>query len=142
MARYAKSNHFPVCVSDPPTDPPVIHSSSSESFVSQGDPLTLTCSVRGGKPVTETSVTFDCPNKPDMTDVEGTTEVSSSLVFDPVAVSDNGRVCTCRPQWKTYDWYTPQKQTTVTVYCECLCWSDFSLRQYLSRAKLTNIISV
>ena len=113
-----------MCVSDPPTDPPVIHSSSSESFVYQGDPLTLTCSVRGGKPVTDTSVTFDCPNKPDMTDVEGTTEVSSSLVFDPVTVSDNGRVCTCRPQWKTYDWYTPQKQTTVTVYCECLCWSD------------------
>ena len=105
-------------IPDPPISPPVIHNSTSQGFVYQGDPLTLTCTVTGGKPVSNTSVTFVCPGKTDTSDVTSTTDVSSSVTYSAVEASDNGAVCTCSAQWKSYDWYTLTASTSINVYCE------------------------
>ena len=110
---------------DPPTTDPVITitstPSSSEGRLYQGDRVTLTCTVTGGKPLSATTVTFTCPGKQVSQDTEGSTGVSSSVTFDSLTNGDHNRVCTCSSKWKQTDWYNRNNSTRLFVNSEFRC---------------------
>lgn len=117
---------------DPPTSPPVITTtstpSSSDGSLYQGDAVTLTCTVSGGKPVSVTSVTFQCPsrNKTDQPDSTVSGGVSSSVTFPSLTDGDPSDVCTCSARWKTYtDWYTHTDDIQLYVNSKCFVAKSF-----------------
>ena len=108
---------FHVCA-DPPTSNPVITDNSTDSHLYQGDTLTLTCSVTGGKPFSASSVTFTCPGKQDGQDNVGSSGVSSSVIFDSLSGNDHDKQCTCITQWKQTNWYNRNVNTTLHINSE------------------------
>lgn len=100
---------------------PEIQNYADGQILYAGDSFTMTCSVKGGKPVNETKVFFTCPGKEtDANDVQGVIDVSSSLTFDPLVATDHGITCTCSAQWKSTNFYTMQTERRLTVYCKSL----------------------
>ncbi|KAK7483356.1 hypothetical protein BaRGS_00025416 [Batillaria attramentaria] len=89
----------------PPTAPPAIHGYKTGDFLEVGDSLTMTCLVRGGKPLV-TSVIFSCPDHPDkQQDIRGDSYVQSLLLINSLTAEDDGMRCTCTAEWKQTDWY-------------------------------------
>ena len=109
-------------VLDPPsTDPEITNTStpsSSGGHLYQGDRVTLTCTVTGGKPLSATTVAFTCPGKQDSQDTEGSTGVSSSVTLDPLTDADHGGECTCSTRWRQTDWYSRETRTQLYVNSE------------------------
>ena len=108
---------------DPPTTDPVITitstpPSSSNGHLYQGDRVTLTCTVTGGKPLSATTLTFTCPGKQDAQDTEGSAGVSSSVTIESLTNGDHDTVCTYSSKWKQTDWYNRHKTTQLFVNSE------------------------
>ena len=119
-------------LADPPTSSPVITSNQSGDHLYQGDTVTLTCSVTGGKPPNATSVTFSCPNKPDEEDNMGSTGVSSSVTFNPLSDNDHNAVCRCSTRWRQTDWYNMVTSTTLYVNSMYKAFSSDSSAVYVN----------
>lgn len=119
-----KNLHVEICFLDPPTSSPVITGSENltdDQPVYEGDNVTLSCTVSGGKPVNATVITFTCPNKNDMADSSfDSFNITSSLVFLPVS-SDNHGICQCYARWKNTDWYNKTALWNLRVYSELHC---------------------
>ncbi|KAK7488165.1 hypothetical protein BaRGS_00020607 [Batillaria attramentaria] len=99
----------------PPPSPPTIGGYYADDVVQVGLGLTMTCTVRDGKPLV-TSVIFQCDGYPDVEpdDVVGT-EVRSSININPLTSADNGVVCNCSAVWKTAALYTMTDSRTLVV---------------------------
>ncbi|KAK7488163.1 hypothetical protein BaRGS_00020605 [Batillaria attramentaria] len=99
----------------PPPSAPVISGYYPGDVVQVGLSLTMTCTVRGGKPLV-TSVVFQCTGQPDDVPDDGDdTEVRSSLTINPLTAADNGKVCTCSAVWKAAALYTLKDSRTLSV---------------------------
>ena len=110
---------------DPPSSPPLI-SGIQDGGHSEGETLTLSCSVTGGKPPIS-FVSFLCGqgpgDSPDTTStVNSLTTVTSYLTFERLDSTVNGTVCRCSPYWKEDpSRYTQTATATITVIGVYLC---------------------
>nr|KAG5696837.1 hypothetical protein BaRGS_030961 [Batillaria attramentaria] len=83
-------NALAIDTDNPPTAPPAIHGYKTGDFLEVGDSLTMTCLVRGGKPLV-TSVIFSCPDHPDkQQDIRGDSYVQSLLLINSLTAEDDG----------------------------------------------------
>ena len=110
---------------DPPSSPPLI-SGVQDGGHTEGESLSLSCSVTGGKPLVS-SVSFWCGHGPgdgpDTTaTVDGVTTVTSGVTFDRLDLTMNGTVCPCSAHWsKRPSLYTQTATTTIIVIGVYLC---------------------
>ncbi|KAK7485509.1 hypothetical protein BaRGS_00023197, partial [Batillaria attramentaria] len=104
---------FTLDVNYPPTAAPTI--ANYNDILYAGDTLTLTCTVRGGKPVVR-QVNFICDDKADGSDVVRQDDVSSSITLTGLVPANDGDDCTCSADWKTYGWYTLTAHRRLVVY--------------------------
>ena len=110
---------------DPPSSPPLI-SGVQDGGNTEGESLSLSCSVTGGQPPV-TSVTFWCGDvageSPDTTTkVNGVTTVTSGVTFDRLDLTMNGTVCQCSAPWSERpSLYTQTATATITVIGVYLC---------------------
>ncbi|XP_076436087.1 cubilin-like isoform X2 [Babylonia areolata] len=89
----------------PPQEAPSIDGYSKDTVYQQGESLTLTCSVYGGKPLV-TSVSFSCgTHQENSMDIIGTTYVQRVLPISSLTAEDEGMACLCTAKWKYADWY-------------------------------------
>lgn len=110
---------------DPPNSSLMITGSPHLSnIIYEGDNLTLSCTVNGGKPVNATVITFGCPNKTDTPDSFNSSSITSSLMFLPVKPENHGS-CVCNSRWKESNWYDKTVSWNITVYCELHTVSTF-----------------
>ena len=104
---------------DPPSSPPLINGVQDGGH-SEGESLSLSCSVTGGQPPV-TSVTFWCgqdqgDSLDTTTTVNGVTTVTSGVTFDRLDLTMNGTVCQCSAHWSERpSLYTQNATATVTV---------------------------
>ncbi|XP_025102194.1 uncharacterized protein LOC112568893 isoform X2 [Pomacea canaliculata] len=119
VTNRTNSSSVTLALNYPPTSPPVITGNPTlheGQPVYEGDSLTLTCTVRGGKPSNATVITFTCPNRTDTPDSSfNSSSVTSSLTFDPVTSYNHGN-CSCTAAWKSYDWYKQKSNWNIDVY--------------------------
>ena len=120
---------------DPPTSPPLITGFQDDGHT-EGESLTLSCSVTGGQP-SVTSVNFWCAHffgdSADMTaTVNGVTTLTSSVTFDRLDSTMNGTVCQCSANWpKRPALYTHTATATITIKGERICRKRFTFRTFL-----------
>ncbi|KAL8569795.1 hypothetical protein ACOMHN_006521 [Nucella lapillus] len=99
------SGELTVQLNYPPDKPPTIHGVSKDTVYQEGQKLTMTCSVQGGKPLVK-AVIFFCGTHPDSSsDIVGASEVHSILSIRALTMGDNGQTCICTAMWKDRDWY-------------------------------------
>ncbi|XP_076456068.1 low-density lipoprotein receptor-related protein 6-like [Babylonia areolata] len=99
----------------PPQEAPTINGHSKGKVYQEGQSLTMTCSVHGGKPLVA-SVFFSCGVHEDTSpDVFSKTEVHSILSIKPLTVSDDGKTCFCTATWKDTDWYKMSATAVLEV---------------------------
>ncbi|XP_076456135.1 uncharacterized protein LOC143290513 isoform X2 [Babylonia areolata] len=102
---WIRSGELQIELNYPPQEAPTINGHSEDTVYQQGDSLTMTCSVHGGKPLV-TSVYFTCGTHEDTTpDIFSTTEVHSLLSIAALTVEDDGKTCFCTAKWEDTDWY-------------------------------------
>ena len=105
--------------SDPPASPPLIIGVQDGGHT-EGEPLTLSCSVTGGQPPV-TVINFWCGQASgDSSDttatVNGVTTLTSSVTFDRLDSTMNGTVCQCSAHWpKRPSLYTQTATITITL---------------------------
>ena len=110
---------------DPPSSPPLI-SGVQDGGHSEGEALSLSCSVTGGQPPVS-FINFWCDqgteDSPDTTTtVNGVTTVTSYLTFDRLDLTMNGTVCRCSAPWSERpSLYTRTATATITVIGVYLC---------------------
>ena len=110
---------------DPPSSLPLI-SGVQDGGHSEGESLSLSCSVTGGQPPVS-SVSFWCGqqsgDKSDTTTtVNGVTTVTSGVTFDPLDLTMTGTVCRCSAHWSERpSLYTQTATATITVIGVYLC---------------------
>ncbi|XP_070202727.1 uncharacterized protein [Littorina saxatilis] len=93
-------------VTYPPNVPPEITGYINNTELTEGDNLTLTCTVRGGNPPVS-SVTFSCVsdhhNSPNDTVVNSAvhndSSVSSTVTIERLQAGDDGTTCVCGAEW-------------------------------------------
>ena len=104
---------------DPPSSPPLI-SGVQDGGHTEGESLSLSCSVTGGQPPVS-YVNFWCGhgpgNGPDTTTtVNGVTTVTSGVTFDRLDLTMIGTVCRCYAHWSERpSLYTRTATATITV---------------------------
>ena len=104
---------------DPPAQIPLI-TGAEKGGLTEGEPLTLSCSVTGGQPPV-TGVTFWCADdsgdSPDTkATVNSVTTLTSNVAFDRLDFTMNGTVCKCYANWAAKPiLYTPTATVTITV---------------------------
>ena len=109
----------PFLSSDPPSSSPLI-SGIQDGGHTEGESLSLSCSVTGGQPPVS-SVNFWCGDvsgdSPDTTKtVNGMTTVTSGVTFDRLNSTTNGTVCQCSAHWiERPSLYTQTVTATITV---------------------------
>ncbi|XP_076447106.1 uncharacterized protein LOC143284291 [Babylonia areolata] len=102
---WVRSGELQIELIYPPQEAPTINGHSDDTVYQQGDSLTMTCYVHGGKPIVS-SVHFTCGAHEDTTpDIVGTTEVHSLLSIAPLTTEDDGKTCFCTAKWQDTDWY-------------------------------------
>ena len=110
---------------DPPSSPPLIRGVQDGGHT-EGESLSLSCSVTGGQPPVS-SINFWCGqvsgDSPDTTTtVDGVTTVTSGVTFDRLDSSMKGTVCRCSAHWSERpSLYTQTATATITVIGEYLC---------------------
>ncbi|XP_025101042.1 uncharacterized protein LOC112568135 isoform X3 [Pomacea canaliculata] len=97
------SEPYTIQLSYPPPSPPNITGYKEGSVLTEGEQITLKCTVHGGKPKV-TSVTFYCGDGRDSTDVFGDEFVTSSVVIT-VQTKHNNTVCKCSATWTQHQMY-------------------------------------
>lgn len=108
-----------VCLTDPPSSPPVIYGYDDDEILQSGSVLTMTCVVQGGKPLV-TSIFFYCLGHSDVKrDIFRKTEAQSILIINPIKASDNGSTCFCSAKWKNSDMYSLKVNVTLRVNGNC-----------------------
>ncbi|KAK7483334.1 hypothetical protein BaRGS_00025394 [Batillaria attramentaria] len=105
---------FTLQLNYPPSAPPEIQGYSKNDFLQAGNNVTMTCTVRDGKPLV-TSVIFSCPGHEDAADIRGDSKVQSILVIDSLATEDDGKICVCTAKWKHTDMYLLSANRTLSV---------------------------
>ncbi|XP_076457394.1 uncharacterized protein LOC143291431 [Babylonia areolata] len=96
----------------PPPSPPEISGTTSHT---EGDSLSLTCTVTGGNPPV-TAVTFYCGTHSDGPDTADGETVVSSVSINSVSARDNGTLCLCFAFWADRpSLYTATSTVTITV---------------------------
>ena len=104
---------------DPPPSPPQI-TGVQDGGHTEGEALTLSCSVTGGQPPVR-SINFWCAHAAgDSVDttarVNGVTTLTSDVTFDRLNFTMNGTVCQCSAHWRERpSLYTPTSTATITV---------------------------
>ena len=93
----------PSALTEPPATPPVITGYSAGSVLTEGGPLSLTCTVTGGRPLV-TAVTLFCSSRPHVSGPSSVnrqrTAVSTTLDIAALRPSDNGSLCVCTATWE------------------------------------------
>ncbi|XP_076457336.1 uncharacterized protein LOC143291380 [Babylonia areolata] len=103
---------FTVNVKYPPPSPPEISGTTSHT---EGDSLSLTCTVTGGNPPVS-AVTFYCGTHSDGPDTADGETVVSSVSINSVSAGDNGTLCLCFALWDDRpSLYTATSTVTITV---------------------------
>ncbi|XP_076457337.1 uncharacterized protein LOC143291381 [Babylonia areolata] len=96
----------------PPPSPPEISGTTSHT---EGDSLSLTCTVTGGNPRV-TSVTFYCGSHGDGPDTPDGETVVSSVSINSLSAGDNGTLCLCYATWNDRPSHkTVTSTVTITV---------------------------
>lgn len=103
-----------IVLSDPPPSPPVISGYQSGDILQTGSSLTMTCSVKGGKPLANV-VLFSCPAHLDNPDISEQNEMLSNLTINPIRASDDGATCVCTAVWKVETLYSLNDTKTLKV---------------------------
>ncbi|XP_076455418.1 tolloid-like protein 2 [Babylonia areolata] len=101
----------------PPQEAPFISGYSKDKVYQQGQSLTLTCSVDGGKPPV-TSVSFSCGGTHQGNSTEniyGPTYVKKVLSIASLTAEDDGQTCVCGATWKDADLYTLSDSAVLSV---------------------------
>ncbi|XP_076456132.1 uncharacterized protein LOC143290510 isoform X2 [Babylonia areolata] len=116
-----RSGELQIELNYPPQEAPTINGHSEDTVYQQGDSLTMTCSVHGGKPLV-TSVYFTCGTHEDTTpDIFSTTEVHSLLSITALTVEDDGKTCFCTAKWEDTDWYKLSATAVLRVQRRQTC---------------------
>ena len=104
---------------DPPPSPPQI-TGVQDGGHTEGEAITLSCSVTGGQPPVR-SIAFWCdPFSGDSPDTAATvndiTTLTSSVTFDRLDLTMNGTVCQCFAHWSERpSLYRHTATATITV---------------------------
>ena len=110
---------------DPPPSPPQI-TGVQDGGHTEGEALTLSCSVTGGQPPVR-SINFLCAHAAgDSVDttatVNGVTTLTSNVTFDRLDSTMNGTMCQCSGHWlERPSLYTEKATATIVVNGVCLC---------------------
>ncbi|XP_076454328.1 uncharacterized protein LOC143289237 isoform X2 [Babylonia areolata] len=112
---WVRSGELQIELIYPPQEAPTINGHSEDTVYQQGDSLTMTCSVHGGKPIVS-SVYFTCGAHEDTTpDIVGKIEVHSLLSIAPLTTEDDGKTCFCTAKWQDTDWYKMSATAVLRV---------------------------
>ncbi|XP_076457335.1 uncharacterized protein LOC143291379 [Babylonia areolata] len=96
----------------PPPSPPEISGTTSHT---EGDSLSLTCTVTGGNPPVS-AVTFYCGTHSDGPDTPDGETVVSSVSLNSLSAGDSGTLCLCFALWDDRpSLYTATSTVTITV---------------------------
>lgn len=111
--------------------------SSDDGSLYEGDSLTLTCEVSGGKPVNATVLVFTCGNKENVENNSDKNTVRSQIRIQSLSMVNQGEVCSCTTRWKSTNWYTRTSTKMLSIICKC---SYFILLHKNNNNLIVNII--